>query len=313
MIGGRQDPHVIAVVGALESKGARVQLIDRYCATDTISFSLNGSQQFVQIRDGAREINLNDVRAIWWRQKPMKVWDLDDPENLVAHEFAEREWGFLLRSLTQLAPGAFWINRLVPHVEWARKPAQLQLARHCGFSVPATIVSNDPSDVLNFVKEKKVIYKPLSNFVFPPDEYTFATLIKESDLDNRNSIRRAPGIYQEYVEKKYELRVTYVSGKTFWIKIDSQARRTTETDWRKSQLEDMYSIVPAYAETDSIIRKFMRSAGLEYGAFDLVVDPHGRVWFLECNPAGQWLWLEELTGVEIVEELAACLLTNGVN
>jgi hypothetical protein len=49
--------------------------------------------------------------------------------------------------------------------------------------------------------------------------------------------------------------------------------------------------------------------GLNYGAFDFVVTPNDE-WVMECNPAGQWLWLEHETGVPIAAALAD-LLTEG--
>ena len=40
----------------------------------------------------------------------------------------------------------------------------------------------------------------------------------------------------------------------------------------------------------------MAAVGLRYGAFDFRVDPDGAPWFLECNPEGQYLWIEIETG-----------------
>ena len=50
--------------------------------------------------------------------------------------------------------------------------------------------------------------------------------------------------------------------------------------------------------------------GLNYGAFDFVITPDGDWVMLECNPAGQWLWLEHETGAPIAAALAD-LLTEG--
>jgi D-alanine-D-alanine ligase-like ATP-grasp enzyme len=48
---------------------------------------------------------------------------------------------------------------------------------------------------------------------------------------------------------------------------------------------------------------YLRAFGLIFGAFDFSVTPDGRWWFLECNPAGQWGWLTEETGLPIADEL----------
>ena len=37
-----------------------------------------------------------------------------------------------------------------------------------------------------------------------------------------------------------------------------------------------------------MIRKFLPEANLQYGAFDIIIGDEGDVYFLECNPEGQW-------------------------
>ncbi|MGI9001101.1 MAG: hypothetical protein ACR2GH_05490 [Pseudonocardia sp.] len=49
---------------------------------------------------------------------------------------------------------------------------------------------------------------------------------------------------------------------------------------------------------------YLRTFGLTFGAFDFSVTPDGRWWFLECNPAGQWGWLADETGLPIAEAIA---------
>jgi glutathione synthase/RimK-type ligase-like ATP-grasp enzyme len=42
---------------------------------------------------------------------------------------------------------------------------------------------------------------------------------------------------------------------------------------------------------------------LSYGAIDLVRGLDGVTYFLEVNPLGQWLWIEDLTDVPISEAI----------
>ena len=51
----------------------------------------------------------------------------------------------------------------------------------------------------------------------------------------------------------------------------------------------------------------MARLGLRYGAVDLRRTPDGRYVFFEVNPAGQWLFVEERTGLPITERVAALL------
>ena len=48
--------------------------------------------------------------------------------------------------------------------------------------------------------------------------------------------------------------------------------------------------------------------GLRYGAIDLVHTTDGRYCFLEINPNGEWLWLQDALGWPIAHRIAAELL-----
>jgi glutathione synthase/RimK-type ligase-like ATP-grasp enzyme len=52
----------------------------------------------------------------------------------------------------------------------------------------------------------------------------------------------------------------------------------------------------------------MDSLGLVYGAIDLRLKPDGTYVFLEVNPAGQFLFIEAVTGQPIARTLAETLV-----
>jgi glutathione synthase/RimK-type ligase-like ATP-grasp enzyme len=49
---------------------------------------------------------------------------------------------------------------------------------------------------------------------------------------------------------------------------------------------------------------------LNFGCFDFIVDENDNVFFLECNSNGQWLWIEEDTGMDISGAIAEWLIKN---
>ena len=51
----------------------------------------------------------------------------------------------------------------------------------------------------------------------------------------------------------------------------------------------------------------LKEMKLNFGAFDFVVTPSGEYFFLECNPNGQWLWIEMRTGLKISEAITEVL------
>jgi len=48
--------------------------------------------------------------------------------------------------------------------------------------------------------------------------------------------------------------------------------------------------------------------GLRFGAIDIIVTPDDRYVFLEINPNGQWLWIEEETGLPIRDAICTELM-----
>lgn len=48
--------------------------------------------------------------------------------------------------------------------------------------------------------------------------------------------------------------------------------------------------------------------GLVFGCFDLIVTPEGRHVFIECNEAGQFLFVEEETGEAVLDAFVAFLM-----
>jgi hypothetical protein len=56
------------------------------------------------------------------------------------------------------------------------------------------------------------------------------------------------------------------------------------------------------------IRGLMQRLGLRYAALDFRRDEDGQHWFLEANPAGQWLFLEDRTGQPITRAVAEALI-----
>lgn len=60
------------------------------------------------------------------------------------------------------------------------------------------------------------------------------------------------------------------------------------------------------------LARFLADFGLRFGAFDFAVTADDAWWFLECNPNGQWAWLQAAAGLPITNAIAD-LLANGAS
>ncbi|AKL74098.1 hypothetical protein IMCC26256_111829 [Actinobacteria bacterium IMCC26256] len=193
------------------------------------------------------------------------------------------------------------------------RPAQLRAAVAAGFTVPETLVSQDPALVYDFMRAigGRAIAKLVSSG--PPrlpsnDPYNvFAGIVETRDLDD-SQISLSPVLYQRPVPKAYELRVTLVGDNLLACAMDSQTSMDGLDDWRRADPESIaHRPVTLDDPTATRCRRLARALGLEFGAFDLVVTPEGETVFLEVNPNGQWLWIEDFTGLPIAAAIARWL------
>lgn len=180
------------------------------------------------------------------------------------------------------------------------KLLQLEVARSVGLAVPETIVSNDYGQVAQFASRfERILVKH-----FLPHYWGHTTdgritgvapsIIENVASMNRRSIEICPAIYQELVHKAYEIRVTVIGERLFAARIASRQGEAF-LDWRQEygNSDMVMSAMTLDAVTARGVRSFMDALDLRFGCFDFAVDHEGTPFFLEVNPGGQFLFVEE--------------------
>jgi hypothetical protein len=79
----------------------------------------------------------------------------------------------------------------------------------------------------------------------------------------------------------------------------SQAWIETSVDYRRDQFRLAYAPCSLPDAVTKALGAFLDRLGLSYGAFDLIARPDGALVFLELNPVGQWLWIEQRANIDI--------------
>jgi glutathione synthase/RimK-type ligase-like ATP-grasp enzyme len=195
---------------------------------------------------------------------------------------------------------------------------QYRTALDCGFIIPDTVYANSKKSVETFAeKHDTLCLKSIEGTDVWDDEhgvdYVFYTQILQSkDVHSipEEAFIQTVNFVQEYVPKAYELRVTVVGNDLFAAKILSQELPDDKgkIDWRQGY-ESGLSFIKCELPTeikDKCIN-VVHALGLNFGCIDLIVRPDGNYVFLECNPNGQWLWIELMTGMKISESIARFL------
>jgi hypothetical protein len=266
-----------------------------------------GSGTFDLHHDGDT-VRLGEVRSAYFRRPEVPNTDTTGEDQ--HHSYRRDEWLSLLKSIYLFLDNR-WFSHPSSILLAEDKPRQLRLARSAGFKIPETIVSNSFEEVRRFAAGKMVIGKPLRHALFESngeERVIFTTRLPEFVESDKDSIGAVPAIYQMEIIKECDVRVTVVGERAFAVTIDSQSKDETITDWRKGSFPDLvHEAVHLPAALEAACVNLVKRLGLRFGAIDLVLDREGHYWFLECNPNGQWAWIENRTGlpisVAIVDEL----------
>lgn len=269
----------------------------------SISYTPHGRSGAV-LRDGDTVIDLEKISAVWFRAAPPSIPHdviLDEPSR---EALAEESRVALLDAWH--AVGCRWLPGPIQAVRDGQlKLRQLSLAGEIGFELPPTLLTTNPDDLLAFytAHDGHIISK-LADLGFHKTlgrEFArYTEVVTRRDIMYADAVRYCPMIYQAYVPKRLELRVTVVGAQVFAAEIRSQASNRTRHDWRR--YDDGATTYAPHDLPDDIRHACLALTwrlGLCYGAIDLILTPDGRYVFLEINPAGQFGWIEQATGLPI--------------
>lgn len=309
-----KDPHALMVRAGLLAKGADVTLL---CTSDfptvaTQTVLIGADRMLVHLHGPELDLLNNHFDVVWNRRPTIKM-----PEGVLHPSdfgWAERccllhQWGVF----EILGKDALWVNKRGSD---RSKLTQQVVAQQVGFHTPQTIYSNDPGAVRSFIEscEQGAIYKPLLPAAWKSLETgkTFSTgtkVVGIEDLADDEITRCSPGIYQELLPKAFELRVTVFGRHIAAIKVLSQETEKGKIDYRNAfdELEFVpYQVDPG---TEAKIHAFMAAMDLRYGAMDFIVRPDGELIFLEVNESGQFLFLEDVCEIPVLDAFCDFLMS----
>lgn len=263
-----------------------------------------------------KELELSQVGAVWLRRLGEFSFS---SANLSAHEraFAKAETAHVIYSILS-SLNCYWMSdpSQMRQAQW--KGEQLLRAARMGFAVPPSIISNSPDAVASFrtLMELDIVFKSLSSPSLEahrvlPDEriadgLPTTRITDDIDLD---AVREIPCFFQRYIAKRHEVRATVIGDAVYAARIHSQDDPRTATDYRDFSAEIKYEIETLPRDVERRCIDFVHSYGLNFGAIDLIVTPDEQYVFLENNPAGQFLFIEQLVPeLKLTDALAAKLV-----
>jgi len=303
IIAKEDDNHAVAVKRVLESSyDEEVFIFDTSTFPTSARLSGNFGEEGItfSLADGRyRDIELQSTKSFWWRRPQGVFVDPAIADSQVRHftlnECISAVYG-ILRSCDSL-----WVNNINNDDRADYKPYQLKTAIEVGFDVPDTLITNDPEKALAFWHrhDRKVVYKAFNQrgIIWCPTR-----LLKEEDLGVIQNVRHAPVIFQSLVPGNRDIRVTVIGEKIFATEFIIQDERIIDYRVEMRRENCKRHVLPDHMLEK--LNRFMCTLELEYGGIDFRLTPDGRYVFFEINTAGEFMYLQELTGQPIDEAMA---------
>lgn len=304
------------VAEALLKKGAQLFRLDtdKFPLQVQLTAHFDKSKSYHTIEYNNQSISTEQVQAVWMR----RIWEPQLGEEL-APKFREaciRESRATLDGFWDSLKDARWVDNL-ERIDYAsNKLRQLRIASEVGFAIPQTLVTNKAEAAREFFRQVngKMVSKLLTALSYSMEAnssfFLYTSIVKEEDLQDAESLRYCPMVFQELIPKQQELRVVYVNGDVFVGALNADVYAAAKVDWRKPGVD-----VGAWQHhqlPDEVIRRlqaFMAKFGLSFGSLDFILTPSGEYVFLEINPVGEWGMLEKDLDLPIANAIADTLLS----
>ncbi|MBY0405349.1 MAG: hypothetical protein K2X66_15725 [Cyanobacteria bacterium] len=331
----QQDLHVRYVEECLKRRGESLILVDWRNFPDTCQIHIEYSKtgNLLTLETEGHSLSPETLSAVWVRRiRHAESQNLQFDES--AQAFATTEAQGMLSALPDLwHKQCPWVSLPDLIYRGCRKPYQAMVAQSLGFVIPETLFSNNPERASAFVRRlQTVALKPVASlWIENPsaqeNNITEAQLQKNEVVDvdltvlytrkfeaeqllpQLDGLAHCPAILQQYIPKDLELRVTVVGERVFACAIYSQEHSAIQEDWRRQRVDgfrfEAFTLPP---ETEGLCIRLVKALGLDFGCLDLILTPEGEFVFLEINPLGQWLWIEEKSGLPIADALIDMLL-----
>jgi ATP-GRASP peptide maturase of grasp-with-spasm system len=268
------------------------RLNDEDILNGDVQISFNLSENSFVIK-GVKKINLQDIKVVWFRKFGfLKSYDnffstFDETSNLKNYSYSE--FDRIRKLLFKLLEDKKWLYN---KKNMPSKVEVLILAQKKGLKTPKTIITNNKSDILNtFSKDEEIITKSLGeatriNFL----NTSTPLLTQKFRLKELKNNKFFPSLFQKYVDKKFELRIFYLSGDFYSMAMFTQKNSKTSIDFRNYDYDRPPRRIPYQLpkNIETMLDDFMRELGVNTGSIDMIYTKDNEYVFLEVNPTGQF-------------------------
>lgn len=264
----------------------------------------------IWLRDEAGPRVLPELEAVWYRRLALRPELPEGTDPVVVQGVIDELRSFLLGLIASRSCFVLQHKHLLRRAE--RKPWQLSQAAACGLDVPATLCTSSADELRAWARAlgRPIITKALTSFAIEQEgEQKVMHTSALENLDDLDGLELCPAAFQERLEKEREYRVTVVGDRLFTMSVASADSALGAVDWRRDSNALLSRWRPDTLPEPAAqgLLRLMERLELNFGAADFVRTPEGRCVFLEINPAGEYLWADDILGGAISDAIGDLL------
>ncbi|WP_052705239.1 grasp-with-spasm system ATP-grasp peptide maturase [Flavobacterium sp. 316] len=238
-----------------------------------------------------KKIYFSDVKVVWMRKFGFfKTYEDFFGKKADLTRYIYSEFSVIRNLIFKLLEGKKWLFK---RSNMLTKIETLNLANEVGLKTPNSLITSSIKQLEVFFEENNnlIISKSIGegkHIELNNKNYPFFTQIINS-LDGLPDTF-SPSMFQEYINKKYELRAFFLDNKIYTMVIFSQNNEKTKIDFRNYDI-DKPNRVGRYQLPQLIEEKvinLMNKIGLNTGSIDIIKSVNNDYYFLEVNPSGQF-------------------------
>lgn len=278
------------------------------------------------IKNSYKRIVLEKIESVWFR-RPNKLlkdfYSINCFENeLIPKNELDRWFKPHFEILKELVVESISKQKVLGSytITGLNKPKTLEIAKKCGFEIPNTLITNSYDSLKEFfyANRNKIICKPLFESIMYFSKKKKVWIMEYTNLiEDINLIPTvfATSLFQQYIEKEYELRIVYLSGEVYAMCIFSQDNDKTKIDFRNYDLKRPNRMVPYLVDNKlkEKIKILMNEISLNMGSIDLLKSINGEIYFLEINPIGQYGFVSDSCNYGLDKKIAEFLVDEDIN
>jgi|GEM_PF-2993174 len=298
------------------------QSFEVFLETDKIDFSydLNTSDERISVfKNGQFLCVYDEIKSVWAHRSEVSI-------NKYYSDLDEEEWDYVLgHQFTQLDSIKYLLHKKKCLGRFGKlnfnKLIFLEACRQLKISIPDTLVTRKKSELLSFFEQQKngLIVKSIAGNFHYRVSVSESEQVWQHGITNsvdEEKLERIPeefdlSLFQQKLDKKYELRVLFIAGICYPQIIFSQKHDFSEVDYRQGlgDTEMRQSNVGLPESIVNQINRLMDFLDLNIGCIDIVVTKQNEYVFLEVNPSGIFTDMMDNCNYDMHYEIAKYLMS----